>query len=100
VVRADGALQQSATRKSRLNVLDFIVVNILLKIGTPVLVLVLSLSYFGVVDVSFLACIRAMVLRAIMGVRETTLPSFSEALFHDTLKYFHFASNFFYLSPK
>jgi hypothetical protein len=72
MVSAGGALQQSTTHKSRLDGLDFIVVSISLRIGTPVLVLSLS---FGIVDVSFLACLRAKVLRTIMGIRETTLTS-------------------------
>ena len=103
LVSADGALQQGATRKSRLNILDFIVVSVLLRIGTPIFVLVLvpSLSRFVIADVSFLAGIQAMVRRSmVMRVGETTLPPFPKTLFHDSFEYFHFASNFFDLAPE
>jgi|SRR6266404_5047090 len=72
------------------------------RIGTLVLVLVLdpSLSYFDVADVSFLARIRTMVPGLIVKVGETTLPSFSEALFYNSLEYFHFSCDFFYFSSE
>jgi hypothetical protein len=92
------ALQQRTTCESRLDILDLVVVGVLL--GTEFFVFVPIPFRCIVATILSPVDIQAVTLGLIVGVGETSFPSFSQPFFHDALEHLHFSSDFLYLSPE